>query len=85
MQVLWHLGYSGLLSGFEPNADAPLPPTQKICSESLSNQGSADPAGRSRKCGDESVRESLSLCIFRMPLLAPTMSSSQTAEAAESV
>ena len=85
MLAPWDIGYSGLLLHFEPNADAPLSPTQKTCSESLSNQGSAYPAGRLRKCGDESVGESLSLCMFRMPLLAPTTPSSLTIEPVESV
>jgi hypothetical protein len=85
MQASWHIGYSGLLLHFEPDADAPLPPTQKTSSESFSNQGSAYPAGRLRRCGDESVGESLSLCTFRMHFLGLTTPSSLTIEAAESV
>jgi hypothetical protein len=65
-----------------------LPPTHGIYDESHLYQRSADPAGKSGKCRDESVDESPSLRILRMPLSAPTKIfplTTGTSESSESV
>jgi hypothetical protein len=51
---------------------AHLPPARKTYGETHPNQGFVDPAGRSRKCGDGPVSESMGVRLFRMPLLGPT-------------
>jgi len=61
-----------------------LPPTHGICDESYLYQRSADPAGKSGKCGDEFVGGSPSFRMLRMPLSARTKLFPLTADASES-
>jgi hypothetical protein len=62
-----------------------LLPTHKICGKSYLYQKCVDPAGKSGKCGDESVGESPSVRMLRMPLSPPTKLFPLTTEAPESV
>jgi len=61
-----------------------LPPSHGICDESYLHQRSADAAGKSGKCGDEFVCESLSFRMLQMPLSAPTKLFPLTTEASDS-
>lgn len=60
-----------LLARILTHAFRRLPPTHGICDESYLYQRSADPAGKSGKCGDESVGGP-SVRMLRMPLSPPT-------------